>query len=206
MEDCLRESMRKLAVWYTKTFKPIMTHEELEPIMATLGFVGLEPAVNGAGISWKSYKYSAADCRSKSVALAAEAPPTPRLPHPRIDGLHIYTYRAFLDAVNFYLEKFDISDLFHIRGLPLYRNQDRNRKWRRMDEEGGNFVYREGTLDQTTLNSYNFHKNNWHSNSNNNNKKSSKNKQEQQDHNRNMIEDNTEEDIICIVSLKDIIT
>lgn len=120
----------------------------------------------------------------------------------KVDGLKQYLKHlniGYKDRIHTY-----ICCLF-CRGLPLYRNQDRNRKWRRMDEEGGNFVYREGTLDQTTLNSYNFHKNNWHSNSNNNNK-SSKNKQEQQDHNRNMIEDNTEEDIICIVSLKDIIT
>ncbi|XP_038887596.1 uncharacterized protein LOC120077705 [Benincasa hispida] len=201
MEDCLRESMRKLAVWFTKTFKPIMTHDELEPIMATLGFIALEPAVNGAGISWKSYKYSAADCRTKSVS---PSPPTPRLPYPRIDGLHIYTYRAFLDAVNFYLEKFDISDLFHIRGLPLYRNHDRNRKWRRIDEEGGNFVYREGTLDQTTLNLYNFHKN--CQNKKRHRKNDSTISDEENDDRGKIIEDSTDEDSICIVSLKDVIT
>ncbi|XP_023554620.1 uncharacterized protein LOC111811813 [Cucurbita pepo subsp. pepo] len=198
MEDCLRESMRKLALWLTKTFKPIMTHDELEPIMVTLGFIALEPAVNGAGISWKSYKYSAADCRTKSVS---PPPPIPRLPYPRIDGLHIYTYRAFLDAVNFYLEKFDISDLFHIRGLPLYRNHDRNRKWRRMDEEGGNFVYREGTLDQTTLNRYNFHKT-WPNNKRyKKNESSTSTSDDENDDSSKKIEDP-----ICIVSLKDVIT
>ena len=95
--------------------------------------------------------------------------------------------------------------LFICRGLPLYRNHDRNRKWRRMDEEGGNFVYREGTLDQTTLSLYNFHKVN-----NQNNKRYKKydsitNDEENNDRSR-MTEDSTEEDSICIVSLKDVIT
>ncbi|KAM1684040.1 hypothetical protein ACFXTN_032148 [Malus domestica] len=49
MEDYMRGCTRKLALWYTRTFKPIMTHDELEPIMATLGFVGLPADVVGRG-------------------------------------------------------------------------------------------------------------------------------------------------------------
>lgn len=116
MEDCMRECMKKLALWFTNTFKPIMTHDELEPMMATLGFVGLPPTPsllpsNGTPMAWKEYVYSAGGSR-----LSVETtPPKPRLPYPRIDGLHIYTYRAFIDAVNFYLDMSEISDLFHIR-------------------------------------------------------------------------------------------
>lgn len=90
------------------------------------------------------------------------------------------------------------------RGLPLYRNHDRNRKWRRMDEEGGNFVYREGTLDQTTLNLYNFHKN--CQNNQGYKRIDSTTSDEEHDDRGKMIEDNTNEDSICIVSLKDVIT
>lgn len=114
----MKECMRKLAMWYTRTFKPIMTHDELEPIMATLGFVGLPPTTTAAhGGPWKEYVFSAGQWRanSSSGSSVAEAQPRPRLPYPRIDGLHIYTYRAFIDAVNFYLEMCDFSDLFHIR-------------------------------------------------------------------------------------------
>ena len=121
MEECMRECMKKLALWFTNTFKPIMTHEELEPMMATLGFVGLPPTPpllpsNGSPVAWKEYVYSAGGSR-----LSVETtPPKPRLPFPRIDGLHIYTYRAFIDAVNFYLDMSEISDLFHIRfGFPI---------------------------------------------------------------------------------------
>ncbi|XWS54432.1 hypothetical protein CRYUN_Cryun10bG0089000 [Craigia yunnanensis] len=171
MEDCMRVCMRKLALWYTKTFKPIMTHDELEPIMATMGFVGRPPLQESSAVAWKEYVYTASppgvSCRrsKSSSCLGSTAgepptmePPRPKLPYPRIDGLHIYTYRAFLDAVNFYLEMCDISELFHIRGMPLHRSHDLSRKWRCMEEDDSVFVYREGTLEQTTYNLYHFNK------------------------------------------------
>ncbi|OMP02160.1 hypothetical protein CCACVL1_02909 [Corchorus capsularis] len=158
-----------------------MTHEELEPIMATMGFVGLPPVQGTSSTAWKEYVYTASpgvswrSNKSSSYCLGSTAgeppstaPPRPRLPYPRIDGLHIYTYRAFLDAVNFYLEICDISELFHIRGMPLHRISDKNRKWRCMEEDDSVFVYREGTLEQSTYNLYHFNKPNSSSSSNNN--------------------------------------
>ncbi|GAV81818.1 hypothetical protein CFOL_v3_25271 [Cephalotus follicularis] len=157
MEDCMRQSMRKLAIWYTKTFTPIMTHDELDPIMATLGFTGLQPVTEkGGGKPWKEYVYPAA---AASKLDTSQALPRLRLPYPLIDGLHLYTYRAFLDALNFYLHTWDISHLFHIRGMPLQRTNDRSRKWRRMEEDDSTvFVYREGTLDQSTYSLYHSNK------------------------------------------------
>ena len=103
--------MRKLGLWYTRNFKPIMTHDELEPIMATLGFVALP---SSAAAAWKEYVY----CAGAGGWPPTEAPPPrPRLPYPRIDGLHIYTYTAFLEALDFYLHMNNISDLFHIRSV-----------------------------------------------------------------------------------------
>lgn len=49
--------------------------------------------------------------------------------------------------------------LFLNRGMPLHRVHDRNRKWRRMEEDESIFVYREGTLDQAAYNLYHFDKN-----------------------------------------------
>lgn len=160
MEESMRECMRKLALWHTRTFKPIMTHDELEPIMATLGFVGLPPSASAGGaVAWKEYAYSAPGGR-RAAATAARPRGRPRLPYPRIDGLHSYTYQAFVDGVNSYLEMCDISVLFHIRGMPLHR-LDLYKKWRRMQEDESVFVYREGTLDQATYNLYHFdHRNN----------------------------------------------
>lgn len=40
------------------------------------------------------------------------------------------------------------------RGMPLYRKVDRSRKWRRMEDDESVFVYREGTLEQTTYHLY----------------------------------------------------
>lgn len=38
--------------------------------------------------------------------------------------------------------------------MPLHRIHDRNRKWLLMEEDDNIFVYRDGTLDQTTENFY----------------------------------------------------
>ncbi|XP_057964611.1 uncharacterized protein LOC131155462 [Malania oleifera] len=158
MEECLRVCMRKLALWHTRTFKPIMTHDELDPIMATLGFVALAPSPSPIGVGggsatvWKAYAYCGGG-RSAAELLM----PSPRLPYPRIDGLHIYTYQAFIDALNFYLDMTDISVLFHIRGMPLHCVHDKNKKLRRMEEDDSVFVYREGTLDEPAYNLYRLH-------------------------------------------------
>eukprot|EP00268_Persea_americana_P054872 TRINITY_DN6334_c1_g1_i3.p1 TRINITY_DN6334_c1_g1~~TRINITY_DN6334_c1_g1_i3.p1 ORF type:complete len:145 (+),score=8.44 TRINITY_DN6334_c1_g1_i3:534-968(+) len=104
----MEDFVRKLALWHTKTFKPIMTHDELEPIMATLGFVAL-PATSG----WKEYVFYG------WIPVPAEKLPRIRLPFPRIDGLHVITYRAFFDAVSFYLAQRDISDHFHVRSFSV---------------------------------------------------------------------------------------
>ena len=45
------------------------------------------------------------------------------------------------------------------RGMPLHRAHDRNRKWRRIEEDDNVFVYRDGTLDQSVFNLYHFDKN-----------------------------------------------
>ena len=44
------------------------------------------------------------------------------------------------------------------RGMPLHRIHDKNKKWRRMEEEESVFVYRDGTLEQGTYNQYNVSK------------------------------------------------
>ncbi|CAN6688323.1 unnamed protein product [Malus baccata var. baccata] len=203
MEDYMRGCTRKLALWYTRTFKPIMTHDELEPIMATLGFVGLPPSSSSSAAT-KEYVFSAAGGWRSKWAPPTEVPlPRPRLPYPRIDGLHIYTYRAFIDAVNCSLEMGDISDLFHVRGMPLHdlhRISDRNRKWRKMEEDDSVFVYREGTLDQATFNLY-------HSTNKNISNSTASNSGSSVTSNNSIVirEKGNNTPVSCIVPLKDII-
>ncbi|KAJ0077689.1 hypothetical protein Patl1_35593 [Pistacia atlantica] len=131
----MRENMKKLALWDTRTFNPIITHDDLDSIMATKGFISHPPySFATTHLAWKEYVYYAEAVKSNSK---------PRLPYPRIDGLHIYTYRAFIDAVNFYLEMGDISDLFHVRGMPLHHINDRNSRWVLMQEDAGGFLFTE---------------------------------------------------------------
>ncbi|KAL3731029.1 hypothetical protein ACJRO7_027972 [Eucalyptus globulus] len=134
-------SMRKLALWNTRHFRPLFSHKQLEPIMSTLGFTALPPALPSfdGGTTWKEYVFAA----------GPHGRPRPRLPYPRIDGLHDHTYRAFLEALNFHLQMHDISTVFHVRGMPMNR-VDLYSKWHALEEGEFVYVYREGTLDQAT--------------------------------------------------------
>ncbi|KAK9164866.1 hypothetical protein Scep_000057 [Stephania cephalantha] len=99
---------KKLGLWHTKTFRPITTHQELEPIMARLGFA-VSPATAVPG--WIEYHYVAARLR-RDLSTSAELP-IPRLPYPRIDGLHVSTYLPFFDALTFYLGDCLVADHLH---------------------------------------------------------------------------------------------
>lgn len=126
-----KNRLKKLAIWDTRTFNPIIHHADLERIMATLGFVavpyfpptppgGSSPIAAAPGTTWKEYTYPAGVCYQWLCEMDLP-PPLPRLPYPRIDGLHISSYRVFLDAVNFYLEMGDdLSNIFHVRYIPFF--------------------------------------------------------------------------------------
>ncbi|KAI4375443.1 hypothetical protein MLD38_013309 [Melastoma candidum] len=137
---------RKMVLWYTKTFKPIITHNDLEPIMANLGFLGLPPSAPKfpGGYAWKEYVYTAGVIRPPCKEDLSAPPPRPRirLPHPRIDGLHFGSFEAFLEAVNFYVKIDDMSLLFHVRALPIKR-ADLCYEWL----EDRVYYYRDGTID-----------------------------------------------------------
>ncbi|KAJ0693008.1 hypothetical protein HanPI659440_Chr15g0592341 [Helianthus annuus] len=108
------ESIRKLTIWHTPTFHPIINHDELDHILSTLGFLPLPPAPTATTADapvWKEYSFPAA----RLFLKGSSSPPRPRLPYPRIDGLHVNTYRSFLESVDVYLCMDNISDLFHIR-------------------------------------------------------------------------------------------
>ncbi|KAK6916843.1 hypothetical protein RJ641_019704 [Dillenia turbinata] len=83
VEEWMKGCMRKLALWQTRTLKPVMSHEELDPIMSTLGFNGLplaggcrEYAYAGGGWWW-----TLAHSKSNPIPLPKK-PPRLILPHP----------------------------------------------------------------------------------------------------------------------------
>ncbi|XP_074579401.1 uncharacterized protein LOC141835901 [Curcuma longa] len=163
---------KKLALWHTRTFRPIMTHNELEPLMAAFGFVALPLAPppllpegqqqqSAAAVVWQEYaSLSEAAVRGggggKRRRRASGAPPRPRLPYPRIDGLHLMTYKAFFLALEFYLGPARVPNLFHVRTMSLSRRLDRvfGKCYRPMKdcemEDEGILVFRDGTLDHIT--------------------------------------------------------
>lgn len=126
---------KKLALWHTRTFRPIITHDELEPLMAAVGFVPLplplplgppqlpEGQQQPSAVAWREYasRSEAAACggrgrgRRRSAGAGSGVGPRPRLPYPRIDGLHLTTYKAFFLALEFYLGPTLVPNLFHVR-------------------------------------------------------------------------------------------
>ncbi|CAD6246016.1 unnamed protein product [Miscanthus lutarioriparius] len=165
----IEEVAKKLSLWHTPTFRPILTHAELEPILCAAGFVALPPAPapkqqqddrerERPGVAWREYAFLG----GSNASPAAAAPrrwlgPRPRLPYPRVDGLHLKTYEAFLGAVEAYLGAHRVSNLFHVRLMPVTSPHDRvfDKVFRPMrncsPEEDGLIVYREGTLDDLTV-------------------------------------------------------
>ena len=132
--------MKKLALWHTKTFRPILDHNDLEPLMAVLGFVALPVQSPSGKNAWKEYAFHAMRGPQEDVdercyllgeqlrgeredreeeenplKLPLEHPVRPRLPFPRIDGLHIITYNTFVDAVAFHIGADKVPDHFHVR-------------------------------------------------------------------------------------------
>ncbi|XP_072980242.1 uncharacterized protein [Typha angustifolia] len=161
MKVTMEEMARKLTLWHTRTFRPILTHDELEPIMASVGFVPLpvpESTSPAPAVEWREYVFRAGVPAAATARVAAVGGwvARPRLPYPRIDGLHLMAYKAFLAALEVYLGPHLVPNLFHVRTMPLARPHDLvfEKAYRTMRdcgiEEDGILVYREGTLDQIT--------------------------------------------------------
>ncbi|XP_040382971.1 uncharacterized protein LOC107304748 [Oryza brachyantha] len=176
MRLTMQEAAKKLSLWHSATFRPILTHDELEPILSAAGFAALPPAPRpppehhhhhqhaGAGaaatpLPWREYAFVgvAAAGRRNAAAAAGWLGPRPRLPYPRVDALHLRTYQAFLGAVEFYLGALPVAALFHVRCMPVTTAQDRvfDKVFRVMRnfgvEDDGLIVYRDGTLDDATF-------------------------------------------------------
>ena len=118
----VQEAAKKLSLWHTDTFRPIMTHDDLEPILADAGFVALplppEPQ-DQQQVRWREYAFLGCGAGGGSNAVVGWLGPRPRLPYPRVDALHIRTYQAFLGAVEVYLGAARVPNLFHVRFVPL---------------------------------------------------------------------------------------
>ncbi|GKB96022.1 hypothetical protein Tco_0982159 [Tanacetum coccineum] len=83
-KECMRRCMKKLAIWYTPNFKPIITHDELEHYLSMHGFISQAPVSTSstaadntaAVVMWKEYKYSGAG----PFLLKSKRSSFPRLP------------------------------------------------------------------------------------------------------------------------------
>ncbi|GJN15762.1 hypothetical protein PR202_gb02701 [Eleusine coracana subsp. coracana] len=156
----IEEVAKKLSLWSSATFRPILTHDDLEPILAAAGFVPLPPPAQRdrpPAVTWREYAFLGGN-----AAGPGWLGPRPRLPYPRLDGLHLKTYEAFLGAVEACLGAHRVANLFHVRLMPV-TNPDRvfDKVFRPMrnftPEEDGLIVYREGTLDERTMETCSHH-------------------------------------------------
>ncbi|CAM8904471.1 unnamed protein product [Rhodiola kirilowii] len=147
----MRTEARKLTMFSTRNMKPLSTIEDLDLIMAKLGFysavVHTTPPASAADLGentflgWREYVFNSKWTRVKSLD---DTPPRALIPYPRIDGLHESIYAEFVKAVEFYLRWHDVTEIFHVRGVPLDRVKDRGKEWQSMQEgEILVFVYRE---------------------------------------------------------------
>jgi hypothetical protein len=126
----VQEAAKKLSLWHTATFRPIMTHDDLEPILADAGFVALpmppdpppqdQQPQQVQAVRWREYAFlGSGGGAGGSNAVVGWMGPRPRLPYPRVDALHIRTYQAFLGAVEVYLGAARVPNLFHVRFVPF---------------------------------------------------------------------------------------
>ncbi|KAJ4753087.1 Tubulin--tyrosine ligase [Rhynchospora pubera] len=153
---------RKLTLWHSGTFSPIYTHDELEPIMASIGFfpylqdgtstdslmkklgsqAGARPATRENGgvntalrqnsqkdesettsacaepVKWREYVFG----RMKLIPGSGSNPEStirPKLPYPRVDGLHLMSYLVFFAALECYINPYVVADLFHVRPIEV---------------------------------------------------------------------------------------
>jgi hypothetical protein len=89
----IEEVAKKLTLWHTATFRPILTHDELEPILTAAGFVPLPPLASGErdrrpppAVAWREYAFLGA----AAVAGPPAAPAVParrRAPPQDVRGL-----------------------------------------------------------------------------------------------------------------------
>jgi hypothetical protein len=113
----IEEVAKKLTLWHSATFQPILTHAELEPILAAFDFVPLPPPPSSGeqdhrppAVAWREYVFLGGNAAAPRWLI-----PKPRLPYPRIDGLHLKTYEAFLGAVEACVGALRVANLFHVR-------------------------------------------------------------------------------------------
>uniref|UniRef100_A0A7N0U5S3 Uncharacterized protein n=1 Tax=Kalanchoe fedtschenkoi TaxID=63787 RepID=A0A7N0U5S3_KALFE len=149
MKPNLKEPPRKLAIFSTRNMKALLTTDDLDPVMARIGFTSAlpyphppsSPAAELCGITfmgWREYLFNGKWARVKSLD---DPLPVAALPYPRIDGLHESIYAEFIKAVEFYLRRSNVTDTLHVRGVLLDRFLDRGTPWRSM--ENGVHRYRE---------------------------------------------------------------
>ncbi|KAK1307092.1 hypothetical protein QJS10_CPA10g00070 [Acorus calamus] len=128
----------KLSLWDSKTFRPIHGHDDLEPIMAGLGFIA-GAVIDGGG--WREYVFRDGD---------GDSPKRPRLPFPRIDGLHVETYMEFFRAVVSRVRHPQaVGDRFHVRDVPFRWEYAVKLRNMRRHVTGKIYVFREGCINQT---------------------------------------------------------
>ncbi|KAF3325551.1 hypothetical protein FCM35_KLT08631 [Carex littledalei] len=192
-EETKKNLRHKLCLWHTPTLTPIFTHDKLEPIMASIHFSPIIPGpastdsltgttsagrenegVNGEqgenltsteSVQWRKYRFVAMHLTKDWGLEYCEKRSWPRLPYPRVDGLHLMSYLEFLGALECFIDPLVVANVFHIRATPIdsrdeiYKSVFREIKNLICDLEMVGIIpnfyfYREDTLDNASEETY----------------------------------------------------
>ncbi|KAK8941341.1 hypothetical protein KSP39_PZI010773 [Platanthera zijinensis] len=142
MKVSINSVAKKLVLWHTPTFRPLLSHAQLEPFLFSVGFISFPaydppppstlspeaPSTTPAVVQWKEYAFplpsshafpALSSSSSHAIVDCGIPLPRPRLPFPMIYGLHLVAYKAFLSALECYIGPSAVYNLFHVRALPV---------------------------------------------------------------------------------------
>ncbi|KAF3325550.1 hypothetical protein FCM35_KLT08630 [Carex littledalei] len=124
-EETKKMLCRKLCLWHTPTSAPIFTHNQLEPIMTSIHFspiirapTSTDSLTGTASVQWREYRFIGKHPK-KDWNLESKKSSWPRLPYPRVDGLHLTSYLAFLGALECFIDPILVANMFHISPTPI---------------------------------------------------------------------------------------
>lgn len=104
---------RKMALFHRSDPNSKLTY--CSEVMSYIQNYGFKENTETSTVDTVHFMYDPPSPRRRRSAIDRNPNPTPKLPRSNIDGLHPYTYKGFLAAINHYLQNPRPEELFIIR-------------------------------------------------------------------------------------------